>query len=223
MNGFYAVFHIINRGYMKLSKLFYDCLKVDYQDISGVDYAYKRDDSTLYLYFEDSDGRVDWLKNLDFPIRPYKRMGKIAWRAHRGFLRAWEKVVGVIKPLIEDKSVNTIIIVGYSHGGAIAVLCHEYAWYNRPDIKDNIFGYGFGAPRVLWGRIKCKERWKNFTVIKNVNDLVTRLPPWIFGYRHVGTLLKIGKRGKYSSIEAHLAQNMLKELIIYETTPPDAP
>ena len=197
---------------MKLSELFYDCTKAEYSDREGVDYATRRDKDMLYIFFEDSDGKGDWIKNLDFPIKPYVRKGKTLWRAHRGFLRAWEKVVLVIKPLIEDKTIKKVIIAGYSHGGAIAVLCHEYVWYNRPDLRDNVFGYGFGAPRVLWGRIKCKERWKNFTVVKNLNDLVTRLPPWIFGYRHVGELLKIGKRGQYSSIEAHFAQNILKEL-----------
>lgn len=201
---------------MELSKLFYDCLKIEYKDVEGVDYAWRRDGSTLYLYFEDSDGVGDWRKNIDFPIRPYKRMGKTVWRAHRGFLRAWEKVVDKIRPLILDKSVNNVVVVGYSHGGALAVLCHEYVWYNRPDVRENLFGYGFGAPRVLWGGIKCKERWKNFTVIRNINDLVTRLPPFFLGYRHVGKLLKIGSRGKYSSIVAHYAQNILKELRIFE-------
>lgn len=203
---------------MKLSKLFFDCLKVEYKDVDGVDYAWKREQDTLFLYFEDSDGEGDWRINLDFPIRPYKRMGKTAWRAHRGFLCAWEKLIESVKPLVVDKSVKKVIVVGYSHGGAIAVLCHEYVWYNRADLRDNLFGYGFGTPRVLWGRIKCKERWKNFTVVKNINDLVTRLPPFLFGYRHVGNLLKIGKRGKYSSIEAHYAKNILKELRIYEKT-----
>jgi hypothetical protein len=79
-------------------------------------------------------------------------------------------------------------------------------------------GYGFGAPRVIWGAVseKIKSRWANFTVIRNIDDAVTHLPPAFFGYFHVGKMIEIGKKGKYGKIEAHLPQNIEKELLIYE-------
>ena len=201
---------------MQLSKLFEDCLNVKYRSIRDVNYAYERRGGLLRIFFEDSNGRADWCKNLDFPQKAYKRMGKTVWRAHRGFLGAWREVEGIFEPIISDKGVKSIIIAGYSHGGALAVLCHEYAWYKREDLRGNIHGYGFGAPRVFWGRLKCRERWQDFRVIRNINDIVTRLPPWIFGYRHVGKLLRVGKKGKYRPIEAHFPQNIMKELKAYD-------
>lgn len=57
-----------------------------------------------------------------------------------------------------------------------------------------------------------KKRWENFTVIRNVNDLITHLPPAFLGFSHVGEMLKIGKKGKYTPIEAHFARNILREL-----------
>ena len=115
---------------------------------------------------------------------------------------------------IADESVRKIVIVGYSHGAALAVLCHEYVWYNRPDIRDNIVGYGFGCPRVFCGikTKKMKQRWENFTVVKVIDDIVTHVPPFLFGFSHVGKMLTIGKKGKYSSVDAHRAENIIAEL-----------
>ena len=121
-------------------------------------------------------------------------------------------------PFLEEQILNPkftkIIISGYSHGAAIAVLCHEFAYRVRPDLKESIFGYGFGCPRVLWGikTGKHREIWKNFTVIKNIDDLITHLPPAFFGYFHVGEILKIGEKGKYSSIDAHRPESYTTEL-----------
>ena len=63
-----------------------------------------------------------------------------------------------------------------------------------------------------FGRKKIKERWDNFTVIRNIDDIVTHVPPLLFGYYHVGNLLKIGESGKYTSIDAHRPDSYLNEL-----------
>ena len=86
------------------------------------------------------------------------------------------------------------------------------------DLRDNLYSYGFGCPRVLWGS-KTKEiinRWEKFTVVRNIDDIVTHLPPKILGYFHVGNLLEIGKKGKYSKVDAHKSENILIELKEYQ-------
>lgn len=203
----------------KLSKLFYNCTHIVYTTVGEFgDYAIRRCGNILFIYFQGSNGKVDWKNNLDFPAKPYKRMGKTVWLAHRGFLKVWKSMEGSIGRYISDTSLEKIYVVGYSHGGALATLCYEYIWYNRDDLRGNIFGYGFGAPRVLWGlRFKSIiSRWDNFTVVRNLDDLVTHVPPFLFGYFHVGKVLKIGKRGKYSKIDAHRDNNLLCELLEYE-------
>ena len=204
---------------MTLYQLFSVCLRISYSQVGRTaNYVVKREHDRLYVFFQSSDGKNDWKNNLDFPVKPYKRMGKTMWFAHRGFLRTWKEIEPFLATEIADKSIKAITIAGYSHGGALAMLCHEYVWYHRPELRTATEGYGFGAPRVFWG-VKTKElksRWKNFTVIRNIDDLVTHLPPVFLGFSHVGALLKIGKKGKYSSIEAHLSDNILTELQIYE-------
>ncbi len=204
---------------MTLYQLFSICLHIPYAQVGlSANYAVKRENATLYIFFQDSDGKNDWKINLDFPAKPYRHMDKPTWFAHRGFARTWKEIEPFLAPEIADKSVNEIVIAGYSHGGALAMLCHEYAWYHRPDLRDRITGYGFGAPRVFWGRrtAALKGRWKGFTVVRNINDLVTHLPPAVLGFSHMGSLLKIGEKSKYSSIQAHFPENILTELKIYD-------
>ena len=115
---------------------------------------------------------------------------------------------------IGDPAIEKIVTVGYSHGAALAVLCHEYIWYHRPDLRETIEGYGFGSPRVIWGALTAdlQKRWAGFTIIRNLDDLVTHLPPAFLGYVHVGKMLEIGEEGKYSPADAHREENILKEL-----------
>ena len=200
---------------MNLLQLFDKCVNDEYVHVENSgDYYVERQLNTLYIYLECSNGDEDWKNNLDFPAKPYKRMGKTVWFAHRGFLRVWKSVENYIKPLIEDPTIENVVVVGYSHGAALAVLCHEYIWYNRPDLRNNIDGYGFGCPRVFWGikTKKLKKRWERFTVIRNIDDIVTHVPPFVFGFSHVGKLISIGKRGKYNSIDAHKPANIMDEL-----------
>ncbi len=204
---------------MELSKLFYNCLHKTYiHTESGADYATERIGSVLYIYFEASNGSTDWKNNLNFPAKPYKRMNKTVWFAHRGFLRVWKSVENLIAKEILNPEVKKIVTVGYSHGAAVAVLCHEYIWYNRPDIRDISEGYGFGCPRVFWGILtkELGQRWANFTVIRNIDDIVTHAPPKAFGFSHVGKIKEIGTRCKYSAVDAHRAENIMTELLSAE-------
>lgn len=204
---------------MTLSQLFSVCLHIPYRRVGlSADYAVRREGDTLYIFFQDSEGKHDWKINLDFPAKPYRPMDKPKWFAHRGFARTWKEIEPFLAEDIADESVRAIVIAGYSHGGALAMLCHEYAWYHRPDLRERLSGYGFGAPRVFWGRrtAALKKRWERFTIVRNFDDVVTHLPPAVWGYAHMGTLLKIGKKGNYSAVEAHFAENILTELKAYE-------
>ncbi len=200
---------------MELSELFEKCLRVQYTHVeNGGDFRLLRRGGTLYVYFAHSDGALDWKNNLDFPAELTASEGAPCLFAHRGFLRVWRAIMPYVAPAIGDARTRGITAVGYSHGAALAVLCYDYARRTRPLLKNEITGYGFGCPRVLWGiRTRAvKEHFKRFTVVRNIDDIVTHLPPAALGYFHVGSLLEIGKKGKYSRVDAHRAENILHEL-----------
>ena len=214
---------------MKLSWLFKKCLNAEKNYIHVEEdgsYLLQRNGSTLFLLLQKSNGKNDWRNNFDFPAKPYHDM-PVTWKAHRGFVRVWKAIEPYVADAIMDPTVKKIVTVGYSHGAALAALAQEYIWFNRPDIRDNCFSYAFEAPRVFCGvRIpkKLKERWANHLVIRTANDLVTHVPPLLFGFKHVGSMLKLPlteatgmkKHRKLDCINAHYADNVLTAIELYE-------
>lgn len=199
---------------MDLLDLFQEVLQAEYIQLQEetASYACRREGGTLHIYFEWSNGATDWKNNLDFPARPYRDM-RDRWYAHRGFLRVWKAIEDRLAPPINDPLTRKIVIAGYSHGAALALLCHEYCMFNRPDIRADIRGYGFGCPRVVFGLLRksVKERFEGFTVIRNKRDLVTHLPPVLLLFRHVGERLTIGD-GKWNCIDAYRPESYLESL-----------
>lgn len=197
--------------------LFERCLDAEYTHTTeGGDYAIEVDGNTLYILFEWSDGAEDWKNNFDFPAKPYKRMNEL-WFCHRGFLKVWKAMRDEIENRVaeilkEHPEITDITIVGYSHGGAMALFATEDMTYLYGG-KFNVSGYGFGAPRVLWGYVPkaVRERISAFVTVRNVPDIVTHLPPKVFGYRDIN-ITEIGEEGKYKPIKAHYSSAYIEEL-----------
>jgi hypothetical protein len=203
---------------MDLLNLFKRCLGANYTTTEECgDYAVKQVGTKLYLFFKWTECKTDWKNNFNFPAKPYRDMGT-TWYCHRGFLKVWKSIEPCVKDAIMRSSVKSVTIVGYSHGGAIAALCHEYVWFNRPDLRNKLVGYGFGAPRVFWGKMRTelKERWANFHPVRNLNDIVAYLPPKFFGFRHVNDVIEVGVKGqfavrqhKFQCFDAHNSDNYI--------------
>lgn len=217
-------------GENRLLSFYNRCLNADYTLVeNGGDYAVEidaGDPHTAYLLFQWSNGNEDWKNNFDFAAVPYKDM-ETPWRCHRGFLRVWKSIEPYIAEVVANERIKHFIIIGYSHGAAIATLAHEYVWFNRPDLRPensgsylSIEGYGFGCPRVFWGRmrIELRERWLSFFAISNLNDIVPHLPPVLFGFRHVNQVWKIGKKEnqvkhrRLSCLSSHYPDNYIRSL-----------
>lgn len=229
-------------------KHFKRCLNAKYIHTPiGGDYSIEAEGDTLYLLFECSNDKEDWLNNFDFipdehkdrdhtpwlvlttnifkavweylklPSKPYKDMFK-KWRVHGGFLKVWKDMQKDIETYVAEylshhPEVKKIVCIGYSHGAALAVLATEDMEYLYGKSYE-VSGYGFGTPRVLWGIVpqEVKYRLRNFTSIRNIPDIVTHVPPMLFGFRNAGTLVKVGAKGKYNSFKAHTPSAYIEEL-----------
>lgn len=199
---------------MNLLNAFKECLshKEDFIHVENDgDFFMEREGKTLKIFFEWSDDKEDWRNNFKFlaiPCKPYKDMSDI-WFCHRGFFNVFKAILPYIVAAILDPEIERIEIVGYSHGAALAMLCYEYAKFNRPEIE--VEGVGFGCPRVFWGIVPkaLKERVKDFKAVRNGNDIVTHVPPVIFGYRHITELVKIGQT---NPIKDHYSKKYLFNL-----------
>ena len=173
---------------MTIKQLFHKCAyEIDYDTIGdSVNYKFIEQDNgeTLYIFFQGSNSITDWVENFFFTKRLYKE-----FKVHRGFYRAYSQVRDTMLNMIYYHDYKKIIIVGYSHGGALSQLAHEDIVYHFPNIS--VYTFAFESPRCLKVKKKYRERWKNLTVIRNGSDIVTHMPPKIFGFTDLGTMLKI--------------------------------
>lgn len=204
---------------MRPSELFSTCLSVEYTHTErGGDFAVLREGRRRYLFFQASDGEEDWKNNLRFPARAFRWRGRVEWYAHRGFLEVWRAVRPYLLRELRDPSVEELWTVGYSHGAALALLCHEEIYRMRPEMRARMCGYGFGCPRVLWGdpSTEVRARWERFVLARIPEDLVTHLPPAAMGYCDVGERWEICEAGRYSAVDAHRPENLLWELLAAE-------
>jgi hypothetical protein len=191
---------------MSLEKeLFQKCLAAPYVTI-GDDFQYFYDGERT-IYFQCSSSDADWRKNLDFfpiPVKPYKGC---TWYAHRGFVKVWKSVRDTILPIVKEIYSNGFVprIVGYSHGAAIAALAHEDIIFNIElgkqedifinDVEQNHFypeTLVFGCPRVVWLSKSVAWRFDSIDNYQVIGDMVTHMPPKLFGYRDFGTKIKLG-------------------------------
>lgn len=165
---------------------------------SGKDVQWKLENETLY--FQCTRSQSDWEQNFKFwakPIRAYKNMTDV-WRAHAGFVELWKSVEDELKLHLVEMPPKRI--VGYSQGAALALLAAEFVEYN--------FGYqpqviAFGCPRVFWLPNKKLEKRFDVCRVSTRNDIVTKVPFGVFGYKHIGKELLIGDKRLLWSVEAH--------------------
>lgn len=137
-------------------------------------------DKTVYLVFEESNGRRDWINNLRFPVKIYKKQESVM-RCACGWGNAWkscnDEVMKMFIQACDEHKEYTPHICGWSYGGAISLLAAEDFHY-RTGRKAAVTT--FGAPKPLWGK-KTKDYVKSCTGVvhqyQHVNDCVPLMPP----------------------------------------------
>lgn len=199
--------------YQHYLDLFQECLGKTYiHTFEGGSYLIEYDsvNKQINIWLEWSKGFSDWANNFSFATKPYKRM-KTVFKVHGGFFRVFDSIIPYIKEELDKYcELPKIKIVGYSHGAALSMLCHEYCRFNYPNAV--IETYAFGCPRVLKGKYSDEllSRWDNFTVIRNYDDIVTHVPPLLFGYRHVGQVVDLTPKGYYHKKEKKFIDKFIK-------------
>ncbi len=161
---------------------------------TGVQCYLRSSEGLLQITFRGTDSCQDWLTDFRFWKKtiPYgNTASKI--RVHSGFIDAYksDEVRGVIHRYIDD-TVNKVLIMGHSYGAALSVLCAVDLQYNFPhkDYEVTLFG----CPRVgnkAFQKSYNKRVFKTFRV-ENGNDIVTKIPFALFGFRHVGMRIPVG-------------------------------
>ena len=143
-----------------------------------------------------NDWKTDF-KFQKFPVLLANSTQKV--NVHRGFWQAldlvWNEITAYIRTFPEQG--QSIWLTGHSLGGALATLA---AFRLSQSSEFSLSGlYTFGQPRVgKWGFANFfnkSQRNKIFRFVNN-NDFVTFVPPFLFGYAHVGQLYYLTAKRK---------------------------
>jgi len=156
---------------------------------SGKDVQWRLDSDNA-LYFQCSASPSDWKHNFLFCPKAVRAYKGSRWYAHEGFLLLWKSVQDEIMSALAGSTPS--IVAGYSQGGALATLAHEDLHFRG--IHPNTVT--FGSPRVVWNPFRLnKEIDKRFLQVYNIavqGDIVTKVPPAVFGYVTEGRTARIG-------------------------------
>lgn len=150
----------------------------------------------IIITFQGSNSSIDWTKvNFKFwkKIIPYNNTNpKI--KVHAGFISAYKSVRDEVLKLVSAYDKPEIWCFGHSLGAAMATLVALDVQYNFPG--KTIKAVVSGSPRVGSKRFSesYNRRVPDTIRIVNGNDPVTRLPPPLFNYRHIGKYLHIGSK-----------------------------
>lgn len=154
-------------------------------------------DTQLFIVFRGTEftgpnaSLNDIKTNIDFCWHAFDEEFLTAGEVHQGFLIAFNKALPDLIEIINKHRHKKINLIGHSLGGAFCILAGAWINYKLNDAHVNSV-WTFGAPRV--GDSKFKKfynegmglEYKTFRVVYD-SDAATKVPPWIIGYRHVGT------------------------------------
>lgn len=169
---------------------------------------FNRDGSQAYLFANHSDKVIvcrgtepnEW-NDIKADVDAVSVVAETVGRVHRGF----KKEVDDLWPEIEKRLIEndkTLWFSGHSLGGAMATICAGRCFLSHiPSMPHSLYTYG--SPRV------GNKRYINYCDIDHIrwvnnNDIVTRSPPVLFGYRHVGKEMYLDSHGHLRKVQGWL-------------------
>lgn len=156
------------------------------------------EDEILYIIFRSSRALLrdpeDSFFNRQISLDPVPFLPDTGIEAHRGYIEKYMSVRGYILQELAESNPKEVVLVGYSAGGSIASLAFMDLKHLYPDTPVN--GITFGMVRVFnkEGALWYRSFRDNFIRVVNGRDFIPNLPPALFGYRHIGRLVRIGNR-----------------------------
>jgi len=170
-------------------------------------------DDTFLITFDASVDAQDWLTDLFFfkKVMPYKGHEDSPVRMHGGYAAGWLTVRDGVHAAFRASKLTKIFVCGYSMGGGLApigALDMQYTFNLGPDQIKCLSGDG---PRVMnkAGMKSYNKRVPNTIRSKIGNDIVTKVPPSLWGFRHVAKQYHVGAKEYWwkMSVKDHMSYN----------------
>jgi len=127
-------------------------------------------------------------------LRAYPVRSEAISRVHLGFKQEVDDIWPRVREDIKNKKKKNLWFAGHSLGGAMATIMASRCYHDKK-LADPVEIYTYGSPRVGWpGYVTSLGPMTHHRWVNN-NDVVTRVPFWILGYRHHGTTHYINAYG----------------------------
>ncbi len=206
---------IVELSLLRRALLFAELSTIAYMDPGEIDIAVHRIGFEQFDFFERDGSQAYWFRTSHDSVIACRGTEPNEWndikadayaitalaetvgRVHRGFKQEvddlWPRIE---KALVENT--KTQWFTGHSLGGAMATICGGRCKLSHiKTIPEEI--HTFGSPRV--GN-KRYVNHANLTIYRwvNNNDIVTRVPPPWFGYRHTGIEKYFDRNGELSNV-----------------------
>lgn len=169
---------------------------------------YDRDGAQAYVFANEHDCVVscrgtepnEW-NDIQADLDAVSDLAETVGRVHRGFKREVDDLWPRLEKALQSNE-RTLWFTGHSLGGAMTAICAGRCKLSHiPSTPAGLFTYG--APRVGNKRYVNHVRLNYFRWVNN-NDIVTRVPPRWFGYRHAGTEIYLNRNGRISNVKGML-------------------
>lgn len=157
------------------------------------------DKSKIILSFRGTEGKIkDWVTDAKIVQENWTDNNPLG-EVHKGFYSAltsiWDEVSSEIITLRTNN--QSIWLTGHSLGAALATLAAATLRLQQPEVEINGV-YTFGQPRLgdrTFSKNYNSELKKITFRCVNNNDVVTRVPPQMLDYSHVGRLMYFDSDG----------------------------
>ena len=175
-------------------------------DIIGFDDItfYDRDGSQAFRFRNDNDCVVacrgtepnEW-NDIKPDANAASVLAETTGKVHRGFNQEGDD----LWPMLETALLNNeqpLWFCGHSLGGAMATICAGRCFLSHINSNPEQL-YSYGSPRVGNNRYVNYVKLDHFRYVNN-NDIVTRVPPILLGYRHCGQEVYLNRNGEIQQI-----------------------
>ena len=192
--------------YQWKSYFFAECSRLAYHDGTRAKRHFKQIGFTTYKFFDVEGAQCHIAQNKDTIIiafrgtepkefsdikadlNAFKGKSRTEGYVHNGFKDEVDKLWADIKVSLARKGKRRLYVCGHSLGAAMATICASRLEVEVEEL------YTYGSPRVGGNEFVHNLLVTHYRHVNN-NDIVTKVPFWIMGFRHHGDLTYINHYG----------------------------